>query len=76
MADIVLTVPNNQIVRVVNALCVAGGYTGDPADQPARNAFAKSVIAAQIRATVLRMERGQAAEQAMTAVVVSPISID
>lgn len=77
MADIVLAIPNSQIARVVNALCIDGGYAGDPADQAARRDFAKSAAAACIRELVLRVERGQATERAMSAAVaVNPVTID
>lgn len=75
MAQIVLTIPNAQMARVITALCTAGGYTGDLADQAAAIAFAQAYIADQTRATVLRVERAQAASQAMSTVVVNPTSI-
>ena len=60
MAQIPLTIPNAQVSRVVNALCIAGGYSGDPNDNAARNAFAVAHLAKYVRDTVQRIEHGQA----------------
>lgn len=76
MADIVLTIPNDQINRAVDALCAAGGYSGDPNDQPARRAFAREVIVRFVRQTVTDRERQLAMAAAMEAVTVDPITID
>lgn len=76
MADIVLTIPNDQIARVVDALCAVGGYSGDPDDRPARREFARGVIVQQVRKTVMQHERNQAVAEAMSAVTVDPVTID
>ena len=76
MADIVLTIPNNQVTRVVDALCIAGGYTGDSTDQPARRDFARTVVGDLVRQTVLRIERNEATARAMADVVVDPITVE
>lgn len=76
MAEISLNVPNDQVGRVVDALCIFGGYTGDPNDVPARRAFAKHVLGDQLRQIVLRVERTEAAATAMASVTVDPITID
>ena len=60
MAQIPLTIPNAQVSRVVNALCIAGGYSGDVDDNAARNAFAVAHLAKYVRDTVQRIEHGQA----------------
>jgi hypothetical protein len=67
MAEITLQVPNEQIPRVVNALCQIGGYSGDPDDQPARRAFAKRVLADHLRRMVLRVEASRIRIDAMAA---------
>lgn len=56
MANITLQVPDDQVARVVDALCQIGGYSGDVDDQPARRAFAKRVLADHLRWMVLRVE--------------------
>lgn len=76
MANIVLTIPDDQIGRAVDALCAAGGYSGDPSNQPARRAFAREVVIRFVRQTVIDRERQQAMAAAMEAVTVTPITID
>lgn len=76
MADIVLTIPNNQLSRVVDALCIAGGYTGSLADQASRREFARTVVGDLVRQTVLRVERNEAATRAMADVIVDPITVE
>lgn len=77
MADISLTIPDAQLARVVNALCAVGGYTGSPADQPARRKFARGVLGDYVRQTVLQYEKRQAAAEAMAAVSdVVPVTVD
>lgn len=76
MADIVLTIPDDQMGRAVDALCAAGGYSGDPNDQTTRRAFAREVIVRFVRQTVTNREGQQAMAAAMQAVTVDPITID
>ena len=76
MAEIVLTIPNGQVARAVDALCSSGGYSGSPTDQPARREFAREVVAKFIRQTVMQAERQQAMSAAMASVTVDPITID
>lgn len=76
MADIVLTIPNDQIDRAVDALCVAGGYSGEPGDQRQRREFARGVLMQHLRQTVLDVERRQAMTDAMSGVTVDPITVE
>ena len=76
MAEIVLTIPNTQIARAVDALCSTGGYSGSPTDQPARREFARNEVAKFIRQTVMQAERQQAMAAAMANVTIDPITID
>lgn len=76
MATIVLTIPDDQIGRAVDALCAAGGYSGAPDDHAARRAFAREAIARFVRQTVVDRERQQAMAAAMASVTVDPITIN
>lgn len=76
MAEIVLTVPKDQIGRVVDALCAVGGYSGDPRDKIARQEFARGVLIDFTRRTVMQAERQQAMTDAMSAITVDPVTID
>lgn len=76
MAEFSVFIPDDQVARVVDALCVVGGYTGDPDDQKAKREFARQVVIRDIRATVLKVERTQAMADAMTAVTIDPVPID
>lgn len=76
MAEITLTIPNDQVNRVVNALCTTGGYAGDPDDKPARRQFAREVVARLVRQTVMQVEQQQAMSAAMSAVTVDPITVE
>lgn len=76
MAEIVLSIPNDQIGRAVDALCAVGGYSGDSADKVARREFAREVLAKYVRQTVMQLERQQAMTAAMANVSVEPITID
>lgn len=75
MANIVLTIPDDQIGRAVDALCAGGGYSGDPNDHAARRAFARETVAKFVRQTVIDRERQQAMAAAMAGVTVTPITI-
>lgn len=76
VAEIVLTIPNDQITRVIDALCEAGGYAGDVSDRAARRDFARSVLAMYVRQTVMQSERKRAMAEAIAAVTVDPITIE
>ena len=76
MADIVVTVPNSQIGRTIEAMCIAGGYAGDPEDQPARREFARRMVRDYIRQTVMQVERQQAFQEATSAMTIVPVSVD
>lgn len=76
MADIVLTIPNDQVGRVVDALCATGGYAGDPKDKAACREFAREILIRYVRQTVMQVERNQAMSDAMAAVTVDPVTID
>lgn len=76
MAEIVLTIPNAQVGRVVTALCIVGGYDGDPEDNAARREFARGVIKEQVRELVLQVERQEAAAAMRAGVTVDPVTID
>lgn len=76
MAEILLTIPDNQVARAVDALCKSGGYSGDPDDKPARRAFARSVLANFVRQTVMQAERQEALAVAMAAVTVDQITVE
>lgn len=55
MASISLTIPDDQLDRVVDALCLAGHWS--PALGVSRNAFAKQEVARLLRQRVLEVER-------------------
>lgn len=76
MAQISLQIPDDQIARVVDALCQIGGYAGEPSDQPARRAFARRVLGDQLRQTVLRFEQGRAMNAASSSVTVDPLTVE
>lgn len=68
MADITITIPNNQVQRITTALCKAGGYKGDLGDNTARNQFAKAMIARYVKDIVRGVERAEAEETALAGV--------
>jgi hypothetical protein len=75
VAEFALTIPDDQVDRVVDALCAVGGYTG-PDDRKSRRDFAREVVIRYVRATVMQVERNQAVADAMAAVTVEPVPID
>lgn len=75
MAEFSINIPDDQVDRVVGALCVVGDYRG-PDSQKARRDFAREVVIRYVRATVLQVERTQAMADAMTAVTIDPVPID
>lgn len=60
MADFALTIPDDQVDRVVNALCALNGV-------PATNENAKQVVIGWITAMVMEQERIAAAAAAVAA---------
>lgn len=62
MAEISFSIPNAQVGRMVDALCIRGGYSGDPEDEPARRDFARGVVREFIRQAVREVEMQQAYE--------------
>lgn len=65
MAQIILNVPDASLNRVVDALCIAGGYT--PA-QGTKAAFAKAFVIKQMMGVVRDVEARIAAEAEAEAV--------
>lgn len=57
MANISLSIPDDQLTRVVDALCWAGGWSSDLG--VTRNAFAKQEAARLLRERVVAIERQQ-----------------
>lgn len=76
MAEISVSIPDNQAGRAITALCAIGGYSGDPDDQKDRREFARDVVRDFVRTTVLQHEQREAAVAAMAAVVVEPITVN
>ena len=68
MATISINIPNAQVARVSNAMCKAGGYTGDPADNAAKNMFVKNMVKDYVIGIVRGVEQSGAWQQAMNAV--------
>lgn len=75
MAEFGLTIPDDQVDRVVDALCVVGDYTG-PDVRKERREFARQVVIQYVRATVAQVERTRAVAEAMSSVDVQPVPID
>jgi hypothetical protein len=74
--QITIDVPTAQVARVVDAMCRAGGYPGDPDDQQARVAFAKQMVARYVRETVQKVEAADAFAAALDAVAPSdPLNV-
>lgn len=77
MPHITIEIPPEHVDRAIRALCIAGGYAGDPDDQAARHEFARSMIRAYVRTTVQQVEQRDAAEAALAAVTPpDPIDVD
>ena len=72
MATIALTIPDAALPRVVDALCARGHYS---ADEGAKGAFAKKVLAQWLREEVQRYEQAEADKVALAAVV-PPSTVD
>jgi hypothetical protein len=62
MASITLTIPDAVVGRVIDALCLAGGWTAELG--VTKPAFAKSEAARIIRERVVAIERGALRAQA------------
>lgn len=70
MATMVITIPDNQLNRVVSALCIAYGR---PADSPLTPVeFARRAIIDNIRSQVADIETGVLHDAAIVAVVPPP----
>lgn len=67
MAQITLTIADAQLSRVVDAICIAGGW--DPDSGVTKNAFAKAFLVNYVKSTVLSVEYRQAQQTALDAVV-------
>ena len=76
MADIVVSIPNDQVARAVDALCEVGGYSGAPGDQSARREFARGVMCDFIRRTVRQVENQKALADARSGVTIDPITVE
>ena len=68
MATITVTIPNAQVSRVVAAMCEAGGYTGDPANNVARNEFARTMVIQYVKNIVRGVEHSKAQTIALNTV--------
>lgn len=75
MAEFGLTIPDDEVDRVVDALCAVGGYDG-PGERRIKREFARQVVIRYVRATVMQVERNQAVAEAMSSVDVQPVPID
>lgn len=64
MAQITIDIPNNQLVRVSEALAFLFRYDTAKVTNESKPAFAKRVIARQIKAWVVQAEKEQAEEVA------------
>lgn len=77
MADFTLTIPDDQVDRVVEALCHASGYAGDPQDDKAARECARAYVVQFVRRTVVQVEQEKAMAAAMASVpAADPIEID
>ena len=77
MAEFTVHIPDDQVDRVVGALCAVGGYApGEDDGQKVRRDFAKSVVVRYIRSTVMQHEHQRAMAEAMSSVDVQPVPID
>lgn len=75
MARLTLEIPDNQLARVVDALCALGGYSGEVNDQKARREFARCWVVRRLREDVLRVESAQAHAAALQAAATEPLDI-
>ena len=75
MADITITIPNNQVQRITTALCKAGGYTGDLSDNAARKQFAKAMLTQYVKDIVRGVERSEAEQTAIAAVNIQDVDV-
>lgn len=74
MAEFGLTIPDDQVDRVVDALCAVGGY--GPGAGVSKREFARQVVIRYVRTTVAQVERNQAVAEAVSSVDVQPVPID
>lgn len=70
MATILLTIPDAQMPRAIDALCLAGGWRTIELDG-ARGAFAKAMVIRFIRETTLEVEKTKATKVAVEAIIPS-----
>lgn len=75
MARLALEIPDDQLARVVAALCALGGYGGDPDDEKARREFARRWVVRRLREDVLRVEAAQIHAAALQAAAPEPLDI-
>lgn len=75
MADITITIPNDQVQRITTAMCKAGGYTGDLTDNAARNKFAKAMLAQYVKDIVRGVERSEAEQTAINSVNIQDVYV-
>lgn len=75
MAEFSVNIPDEQVARVVNALCEVGGYDSTKHHMSKRE-FARQVVIKYVGETVLQVERRRAMTDAMTSVTIDPVPID
>lgn len=75
MADITISIPNNQVQRITTAMCKAGGYTGDLSNNAARNQFAKAMLAQYVKDIVRGVERAEAEQAAIATVNTQDVDV-
>lgn len=74
MATITINIPDDQMPRVIDGLCKAGGWRSVELDG-ARGAFAKKMVVDYVRDTVKAVERATAVEAAIAATP-QPTAVD
>lgn len=74
MAEFAVFIPDDQVERVVDALCVVGRYDG-PGDRRSRREFARQVVIQYVRATVVQVEQSQAVAEAVATASVDPVTV-
>lgn len=75
MAEFAVFIPDDQVDRVVDALCLVGRYDG-PDDRSTRREFARQVVIQYVRATVVQVEQSRAVAEAVAATPADPVPID
>lgn len=64
MATISITIPDAVLPRVIDALCIDGGYERLSNPRPTKPQFARGHIAGYVRRVVIQVESQQAAQLA------------